>query len=209
MGNIFPAARLIELLLFGKTRLRIWTFAGVVMLPALLILTFLCVSIFNVARERFGYVHDSFHSMQRRKSIRRQKKGIDTKNRTKIPIHIIDNNLFHHQCITIFTDFFQLKLYARREEERSHFVVIACDRIRLDCIGDNVSHTQRVVSPSIVHILDHFVHFTLFYGVCSMFISMFVCLCVCVKYSGTFLRCGCEFTSFIFQSHFELFTIVC
>lgn len=143
------------------------------------------------------------------KIYKKAKEGIDTKNRTKIPIHIIDNNLFHHQCITISTDFFQLKLYARREEERSHFVVIACDRIRLDCIGDNVSHTQRVVSPSIVHILDHFVHFTLFYGVCSMFISMFVCLCVCVKYSGTFLRCGCEFTSFIFQSHFELFTIVC
>lgn len=83
MGNIFPAARLIELLLFGKTRLRIWTFAGVVMLPALLILTFLCVSIFNVARERFGYVHDSFHSMQRRKSIRRQKKELIQKTARK------------------------------------------------------------------------------------------------------------------------------
>lgn len=210
MENIFPM-RLIELLL-GKCWIWTWWRCHAASITNSDI--FMCVNFQCGARTILRYVRDNFSTLK----LIGQKRNIKA-TAQKIPIHNIDINLFHHQRINHLPLIFLLllssllfsseALHFSCELKRHHFdghcmwspfalIASVIMQARSFCTHD----ASCIVSIVCTFWIILYLSFS-FLGQCFGSLSM----CLCVKYSGTFLLFGCEFTSFIFQSHFELFTI--
>lgn len=148
---------------------------------ALLILTFLCVSILTAKSAR-------------------SKKKTTKRNRMKFRIHnVIDNNLF---ASTIY-NFYQWFFFLSCEAHACFFFVISVSPV--DVPADNAN----AFGSKLLQLCTHF-QSLLILSVCvqctlgAFFLSLhFLC--------AFFFSCsyGYGFASFIFQSHFELFTICC